>query len=102
MFLYFEMLNYQPFTLMKAYPAPLSVMVSPRASSVFVTSTSFVSPLTWAKMKSSSPIWPPNNFCISTLWELSVQNRILTQEQGYKSFYDVCTALWTVLSEFTL
>lgn len=64
------------FTLMKAYPAPLSVIVSPKASSVFVTSTSLVSPLTWAKMKSSSPIWPPSNFCMSTLWELRVQNRI--------------------------
>lgn len=64
------------FTLMKAYPAPLSVMVRPKASSVFVTSTSLVSPLTWAKMKSSSPIWPPSNFCMSTLWELRVQNRI--------------------------
>lgn len=71
-----EDLRYRALTLMKAYPAPLSVMVSPRASSVFVTSTSFVSPLTWAKMKSSRPICPPSSFCMSTLWELSVQNRI--------------------------
>lgn len=63
-------------TLMKAYPAPLSVIVRPNASSVFVTSTSLVSPRTWAKMKSSSPICPPSSFCMSTLWELRVQNRI--------------------------
>lgn len=65
---------------MKAYPAPLSVMVRPNASSVFVTSTSLVSPLTWAKMKSSSPICPPSSFCISTLWELRVQNKIWRKE----------------------
>jgi hypothetical protein len=31
--------------LMKAYPAPLSVMVRPRASSFFTTSTSFGRPV---------------------------------------------------------
>lgn len=69
-----------PFTLIKAYPAPLSVMVRPKASSVFVTSTSLVSPLTWAKIKSSSPICPPSSFCMSTLCELRVQNRIWKAE----------------------
>lgn len=54
-------------------------MVSPNASSVLVTSTSFVSPRTWAKMKSSSPICPPSSFCMSTLCVLSVQKRICPQ-----------------------
>ena len=46
--------------LMKAYPAPLSVMVRPRASSVLTISISLRSPFRCAKMKSSSPIWPPS------------------------------------------
>lgn len=68
-------------TLMKAYPAPLSVMVRPSASSVLVTSTSLVSPRTWAKMKSSRPICPPRSFCMSTLCELRVQNKICREKK---------------------
>ena len=62
--------------LMNAYPAPLSVMVRPSASSVLMISISFLSPFLWAKMKSSSPIWPPSRWLMSTLWVFRVQNKI--------------------------
>ena len=62
--------------LMNASPAPLSVIVRPSASSDFSTSTTLGWPLTWAKMKSSRPIWPPSSRVMSTLCVLRVQNRI--------------------------
>lgn len=55
---------------------PLSVIVSPSASSALMISISFGRPFLCAKMKSSSPICPPRSFDISTLCELSVQKRI--------------------------
>ncbi len=62
--------------LINAYPAPLSVMVRPRASSDLSISTTFGRPRMWAKIKSSSPIWPPRRRVMSTLCVFRVQNRI--------------------------
>lgn len=66
--------------LMNAKPAPLSVIVKPNASSSFMTSTSLGRPFTWAKIKSSKPIWPPNKRDISTLCVFSVQNSIYKKQ----------------------
>lgn len=65
--------------LINAYPAPLSVIVSPNASSVLTISISLGRPFLCANMKSSNPICPPRSFFISTLWVFSVQNRIWNQ-----------------------
>ena len=70
--------------LMKAYPAPLSVMVNPKASSDLVTSTSFGCPFMWAKMKSSRPICPPSSRFMSTLCVFRVQNKIWTVAETSK------------------
>lgn len=62
--------------LINANPAPLSVIVNPSASSDFTISISFGRPFRCAKIKSSSPIWPPSNLVISTLCEFKVQKII--------------------------
>ena len=67
--------------LINAYPAPLSVMVRPNASSVLTISISFLSPFLWANMKSSRPICPPNKWLMSTLCVFSVQNRICKKDK---------------------
>lgn len=72
--------------LMKANPAPLSVIVSPSASSDLMISISFGRPFLCANIKSSSPICPPRSFDMSTLCEFSVQKRIWKKWIGGKLF----------------
>ena len=79
--------------LMKAKPAPLSVIVSPRASSDLIISISFGRPFLWANIKSSSPICPPRSFDISTLCEFSVQKRIWKKLIDGKLFVTTRTEL---------
>ena len=69
--------------LTNAYPAPLSVTVRPRDASDFITFTSLVFPRTWANMKSSRPIWPPNSLLMSALWVLSVQKTICGKQREH-------------------
>ena len=65
--------------LTNASPVPLSVMVSPSASSLLTSSTSLRWPRTCANTKSSSASCPPSSFSMSILCVFSVQNRICTR-----------------------
>jgi hypothetical protein len=66
-----------------AYPVPLSVIVSPNASSDLIISISFGRPFLCANIKSSNPIWPPSNLVISHLCEFKVQNNIWKKKNLY-------------------